>query len=91
MTKAKEIRIYERAKELLIEESGEWFSMCDCISKAYDELYPEEWEAWYDDLGIFTEFYSLKPEGKDARDHWWNKSDRQIRLDKFDEIIGEVK
>ena len=91
MTKAKEIRIYKRAKEILIEESGNRFSMCDNITEAYEELYRMEWEDWNFDYTIFTEFYSLKPEGKDTRGFWWNEFDKEIRLEMFDKIIGDSK
>jgi len=91
MTKPKRIRIYKRAKELLIKEKGDRFSMCDNINEAYEELYRMEWEDWNMDFKIFKEFYSLKPKGASFLTFWWDKYDKEIRIKMFDQIIGEVK
>lgn len=93
MKKYKRIRIYKLARTLYSTKKigDDWFynCMCDAINEAYKQLYFDEWCPWNGDFSIFKEFWALKPEGKTEEDFWWNRRYRQIRIDKFDKILGE--
>lgn len=97
LTNEIKIQVYQEAIRNLDEQGVLWgrYSMCDAINAALLNLNLLDTYFKDDRHGTFEyqipEFVALKPKEVTSYDYWWNRFNKQIRIDNFNKLIKQLK